>query len=296
MDAQNAHSLNQYWGIQDSLYDVAMSDSVNIDMYKENGRPSLRGYSNTWEGNTIQTSGFELLKQNANLAKESLNPLISKISEIYDYYTLEFELNFNNMSEFQNHRKRQMSEKYDWWHKDNKSDEWLHFYLNNPEYKNYIKQHAEIITSSRADSERFMIKAVDILQQIEETRIGKKIRIESVFSKIIGPITSFKIEPCIKNIPNSKLKSDAKYIYNIFTNETSGPVEIWVVTPTGDDFILKNRNGFSPYSETAPISITSGKSSILRLRNGLTLKIIDVNGNCIGYHITTKENSVILIK
>ena len=151
-----------------------MSDSVNIDMYKENGRPSLRGYSYTWEGNTIQTSGFELLKQNANLAKESLNPLISKISEIYDYYTLEFELNFNNMSEFQNHRKRQMSEKYDWWHKDNKSDEWLHFYLNNPEYKNYIKQHAEIITSSRADSERFMIKAVDILQQIEETRIGKK--------------------------------------------------------------------------------------------------------------------------
>jgi len=126
--------------------------------------------------------------------------------------------------------------------------------------------------------------------------LEKKIRIESVFSKIIGPITSFKIEPCIKNIPNSKLKSDAKYIYNIFTNETSGPVEIWVVTPTGDDFILKNRNGFSPYSETAPISITSGKSSILRLRNGLTLKIIDVNGNCIGYHITTKENSVILIK
>jgi hypothetical protein len=293
IDAQNAHSLNQFWKVQDSLYKVAMSDSVNIEMYQKSAR--FRDYSNTWEGNTIQTSGFELLKQNSNLANENLTSLISKISEIYDYYSQEFELNYNDMSKFQNHRTRQISEKYDWWYKSKLSDEWLLYYLNNPEYKNYITQHKNIISACIDDSQGFMRKAVDILQLIAETQTSQKTRKETILSKIIGPITSFKTKPFNKNTPKSNFKIGSKSYCIVFTNETSGPVGLSALLKTGDDFSIKE-NSFAPYSESKPMTIASGKSYLMHFIEGITMKIIDVNGDCIGYHITTKENSVIIIE
>jgi len=44
------------------------------------------------------------------------------------------------------------------------------------------------------------------------------------------------------------------------------------------------------------MSLTSGESFIRAMRAGLIVKVFDINGDCICFHVTTKENADILIE
>lgn len=63
-DTQTTNGLNMFWEVQDSLYKVAMNDSINIKNYRE--FPRLTTLLLAGEQNTLQTSEFEILNLNAD--------------------------------------------------------------------------------------------------------------------------------------------------------------------------------------------------------------------------------------
>ena len=292
-DAITANNLNIFWEHQDSLYKVAMSDSATIKMYRKS--PPLRFFFYSTEQNTIQTNGFELLKQNANLTEKSLSPLISKMSKMYNYYTQEFEGNLHEMSVHINNHTQKMAEKHDWFHKDRESDEWLNYLVNSSEHKNNLTLYASVIYENLNDSRTFMKQAIDVLQSIEEMQTSKKVKKETIFSKVIGPIKVFKMKPYEENIPRSNFRRNSKSYYSIFTNETGNPIQFSFVLENGIEVRAKENNIATKLKDKV-ITIASGDSHILYIISDVTLKIMNMNDDCIGYHVTTKENAAIHIK
>ena len=234
-DVQTAHKLNLRWLKQDSLYHIAISDSASIEMYRESF--DLRALTYYTEQNTIQMNGFELLKQNANLIEESLNPLLSKMSKMYTYYSQEFALNLENQRLYRNNKDYEMAKNYAWFHKNRLSDEWLEFFTTSSAYKNQLSLYKNIVISPNlGDSRIFMSQAVEILQSIEEVQTGKKVNLETLWSKIVGSFKGFQLKPCQENMPPTDVKSDSDSNHQIFTNSTSEPVEIRIIHWNGKDF------------------------------------------------------------
>ncbi|PQJ81326.1 hypothetical protein BTO16_01465 [Polaribacter glomeratus] len=292
-DAITANNLNIFWERQDSLYKIAMSDSATIKMYKES--PQLRSFFYFAEQNTIQTNGFELLKLNANLTEESLSPLISKMSKMYNYYTQEFEINLHEMIVTINNHTQKMAEKHDWYYKDRKSDEWLNYLVNSSEHKNNLTLYGTAIYLNLYDSRTFMKQAIDVLQSIEEMQTSKTVKKETIFSKVIGPIKVLNMKPSKENIPRSNFRRDSERYYSIFTNETGNPIQFSYLFKNGSEFRFK-QNNIATKQKDELITIASGDSYILYIISDVTLKIMNMNDDCIGYHVTTKENAAIHIK
>lgn len=212
---------------------------------------------------------------------------------MYNYYSQDFEINIKYSDILMYDNRRRIADKYNWFHKNTLSDEWLHYLANSSEHKNNLRLYKRVINANLQDSRSFMIEAFGVLQLIEETQSGQKVKIETICAKVIGPITSFKMNPLHENIPRSNLDLIATTNkFQIFKNETSGPVEFRDINSTGDEKrIKKNHKTGGGYT-----SLASGESFMRSMPTGLRVMIYDINGDCIGFHVTTKENSIILIE
>ena len=283
-DVQYALKLNLRWQQQDSIYNIAISDSVSIDMYRKYPRLSYLTFYT--EQNIIQMNGFELLKQNANLIDKSLNPLLSKMSKMYTYYSQEFAFNLQGDGDFSRHYNYEMAKDYTWFYKSKLSDEWLEYFATSSAYKNQLWLYkSEIISKNLGDSKRFITQAVEILRSIEEILTGEKRHLKTIWSKFVGPFTTFKLKPCQENIPASNPIRPSNSKHQIFTNNTSEKIEFRIVNRDGIDIF------YEPFNQ-----LESGESVYNPFVANVSIKVLDAKGNCIGYHVTTKENSVILIE
>ena len=291
-DAQTASDLMVYWQRQDSTYYVATSDSADMDLFREHY--SLRNFTNYSEQNTLQRSGFDLLILNSNLANENLSPLISKMSKMYTYYSQEFEINIDKFVKFQYYHSQLLAQKYDWYHKSQTGDEWLNYLANSAEYKNNMKLYYDNVGDALTDGKLFLRSSVEILQLIQETQTGEKVNIDSICSKVFGPIKSYKIKPYQENIPKSswELNSPQKLQFRIFTNKTSGPVEFSILLPDGSEHRILTYG----LKKNKPIFLANGESFMEMYPTGSTLKFFDANGVCIGFHVTTSETSAVHIE
>lgn len=147
--------------------------------------------------------------------------------------------------------------------------------------------------SNLNDSQYFMLEAFSVLQLIEETQSGQKVSLETICSKVIGPITFFKMSPFQENITWSNINlSSTINKFQIFTNEPSGPVEFRVINSTSDEKrIKKNLKTQGGY-----MTLASGESFIRSMSAGVVVKVYNIIADCIGFHTTTIENTVILIE
>ena len=246
----------------------------------------LRALTFYTEQNTIQMNGFELLKQNANLIEKSLNPLLSKMSKMYTYYSQEFAINLDNQIAYRRQKNYENAKNYAWFHKSKESDEWLEYFATSSAYKNQLALYKSgVISTNLGDSERFITQAIEILNSIEEVQTGKKGHLETISSKIYGPFTTFKLKPCLENIPASNPKLPFYSKHQIFTNNTSEKIEFRIIKLDGTEFIQEKY-----------IQLASGESVYQKFLANVSIKVLDGKGNCIGYHVTTKENSVIIIE
>lgn len=97
-------------------------------------------------------------------------------------------------------------------------------------------------------------------------------------------MTSLKMNPFHEHIARSNLDLSATTSkFQIFKNETSGPVQFRDTYSTGHEkSVKKNLKTVGGY-----MSLASGESFIRAMRAGLIVKVFDINGDCICFHVTT---------
>ena len=130
-----------------------------------------------------------------------------------------------------------------------------------------------------------MIKALEVLQSIEELETGRKVKIETIYAKVISELPSIKMQPCNDNKPKDKYKLESAQKLQIFKNETTSPIKLKYIDNNG---VEQDARGIG--------AIPNDDLFMIYLIPNLTIKFIDANGECIGIHTTQKKDSILIIE